>query len=679
MGADISVGIAVQGEREFNKALTACQNTLKQLDSSLKANAAGFEDSAAGMSSSAQRARLLNSALEENRKMEAALGDAIEYATKEYGAASKETTKYVIAQNKAREAIARIEEELKDADREMEEFGRDSQKVARQIDNGITESAEKAGKSIDEMVESIKEDIGGISVSSTISAIKDAGDAIFGTFSTVNSFAESSRDRRRELAMLETNAMLAKQDYEAVYDIAMGVAALTGGMNASIEGTSALLRTGFDTEEITLAIETLGGAVVAFPETMKFENLAESLQESMAAGEATGAFAELMERCGINTEDFKNAMAAAATEEEKQQVALSFLNSMGLRPTYEAYTNINEGLINAQASTDKLSDAMTRLGGTVDEKITPIKDGIAEAVLFLDDFLNKGVSVLGMTEEQAIQFSNRWIGGSTAFAEPLTAQSYFEAGEAIKRIMGMDEETIKKEIATGNAYFAQGGFLEDFKEMLPIEEAKKFINEKVVPIKDEMARVGTEAVNALFNAIAEMNKGEEVPTETITHNFFEGMEQTAPIEEAKTSADAIWQTFEEESGKGGKDAANKGITEFNDGIRGGGPLIQEEMLISGTNGGNAFAQGISIGCASAIDIAAQTASSINAIFAQIQAPVVPAISGTYYADAGGGYGSGLGSYNISMNIDGRRFGSVTAGYTSAAQAQFVSRLSRLNA
>ena len=676
MGADISVGIAVQGEREFNKALTACQNTLKQLDSSLKANAAGFEDSAAGMSNSAQRARLLNAALDENRKMEAALGDAIEFASKEYGEASRETTKYVVAQNKAREAIARIEQELKGADREMEEFGRDSQKVARQIDNGITDSAEKAGRSIDEMVRSIKEDVGSISMSTTISAISDAGNAIMGTFSSVNSFAESSRDRRRELAMLEANSMMAQQEYDEVYAISMGVAALTGDMNASIEGTSALLRTGFDTSEISLAIETLGGAVIAFPETMKFENLAESLQESMAAGEATGAFAELMERCGMSTDEFKNAMSAAQTEEEKQQVALSTLNAMGLRPTYEAYTSINEGLINAQGSTDKLSDAMTRLGGTVDTWLTPIKNTTADAINGLVDLWEGEMTILEAADKVGkyigTKYNQEEIDAMAESSKELRAEAEkLESQIHLAYLKGDNRRAIElmgqKNVILGQITDAEIEALGNVRG-----NAEPYV-EMLTPEEEEFKREWTEKISNWLQPAADAVKkifGKET-SEAITESANEA--------EVTQNADAIWETFETESRKGGKNAAEAGVTEFNNGIKSGGLLIQEEMLISGTNGGNAFAQGIGIGCENAISIAQQTVNSINAIFAQIQAPVVPAIGSAYYAGTGGNYGSGMGSYNISMNIDGKTFGRVTSGYTSMAQAQFVSRLSRLNA
>lgn len=654
MAADISVGIGVLGETEFKKALTACQNTLKQLDSGLKANAAEFEANADAMGNNAERAQLLKRTLEEQRKLERALGEAVEYAAGEYGEASTQTTKYVVAQNRAREAIAKVEKELKDADREMEELGRDSLKVARQIDSGITEAAQDAERSLDSMIETIKTDLGSIRSNTTISAIADIGEAISGTFTAANDFAESTRDRRRELAMLETNALLAGQDYQAVYDVAMGIAALTGDMNASIEATSALLQTGFDTEEMRLALETLGGAVIAFPETMKIENLAESLQESIAAGEATGAFAELMERAGMKTEDFKNAMAAAKDEEEKQQVALSYLNAMGLRPTYETYMGMNGELVEAQAATDKLSDAIARLGGTVDTWLTPIKTTAAEALTGLLDLWEGYDTVFGMAREKFLEEARKKTGG--VFAEdnaPMIRTDFSEAMSNIVSGFNLDNLFGEENVDKAKEWARE--------KLSSISSALQGSEKETGEVENGMSKVFSDALEAAVKTpptIDQMPEG---------GGWGEGV-------------DALWEIISGKSKEGGKKAGEDGMNEVGNSLKGGGILIQEEALISGTNIGSALASGLSAGCAEAESIVASTVSAINALWAKLQTPVIPSFGGSYYADAGiGGMGSGLGSYTVNMSIDGKTFGRATAGYTSLAQAATVNRLARLNA
>ena len=56
---DISVSIGVQGESKFKKALAECQNTVKQLDSALKANAAEYEANADALGENVEKGQLL--------------------------------------------------------------------------------------------------------------------------------------------------------------------------------------------------------------------------------------------------------------------------------------------------------------------------------------------------------------------------------------------------------------------------------------------------------------------------------------------------------------------------------------------------------------------------------------------------------------------------------------------
>ena len=701
---EIKATLALDGAKKFDNELSAASRSLRVMGSEMKAAAADFQAGGDRMDYLRSRSAILKREMQQQENIVNALRGAVEDSARAYGDASAKTDGYRIKLNNAQAALSRMGQELEDTDREMEELGRDSAKVGRQIENGITEAAQDASRSIGDMVQAMKEDIGEIRSNTTISAISDMGGMIVDTVTAANDFAEGTRDRRRELAMLETNAVMAGQDYQTVYNIAMGVAALTGDMNASIEGTSALLKTGFDTGEMSLAIETLGGAVIAFPETMKFENLAESLQESMAAGEATGAFAELMERCGLSTENFKNAMAEAEGEEEKQQVALSFLNAMALRPTYETYMAINGELVNAQGATDKLSDAMARLGGTVDTWLTPIKDTAAEALTGLIDLWDGYEKVFGMARNDFLKESRKKTGG--VFAEdnaPIIrtdfsqAMSNIASGLNIGNLFGeRAEETVTqwmRDLRSGDFFSknAEPIIRTDFSQAMSNiasglnignlfgEEAEETVLQWSENFPERIKNAMQSAAEAYKDAIDSIEIDESVPKTEAAHSFFDGLEQTMPLEEAQSSAASIWDAFAGKAKEGGKKAGEDGMNEVGGAIQAGGPLIQEEALISGTDIGNALASGLSAGCANAVSVVSQTVASINAMWSQMAAPAIPSFGGGGFGGFSGGYGSGLGTYAVNMSIDGKTFGRVTAGYTSLAQGAYSSRLARLNA
>ena len=371
---DISVSIGVQGESKFKKALAECQNTVKQLDSALKANAAEYEANADALGENVERTKLLSKSIELQKKMAEGLGDAIEHATKEYGAASRQTTQYVIAQNKAKEAVAKLEKELKDTDREMEELGRDSRTVGQQLESGIGDAAEDTARSLEEMYNQLKGDLGDIKNLAGFSVMGDVAGGILDAAQNLYDFTESTRDYRRQISFLEQNAVDAGLEWTLVKGQLDEINTVTGDLDSSVEGISNLLATGFDSSELQLAVDALAGAVIKFPDTLKFESLADGLQETIATGTAVGAFAELLERNGIALDDFNKAMAQATTEEEKQQVALSFLANHGLEETYQGWQNNNEELIKAQEAQQKLTDKMAGLSKEVEPMSTAMTE-----------------------------------------------------------------------------------------------------------------------------------------------------------------------------------------------------------------------------------------------------------------------------------------------------------------
>ena len=344
MTDDISVSIGVQGESKFKKALTECQNTVKQLDSALKANAAEYEANADALGENVEKTQLLKKSVELQKKMVEGLGDAIEHSTREYGAASAQTTKYVLAQNKAKEAVAKLEKELKGADRELEEIGRDSTRVGRQLKQGIGEGAQEAADDLEDMVKSMKNSLESISTSTGITATIDiAKNVIDG----IKGITEETADYRKYMSYLEQSAKDYGQSWEEVEAHAIHVAALTGELEGAAEGVSNLMAAGLNSKETADAVNLLMGAVIKFPGTYKFESLAENLRNTIEEGKAVGQFGELLLALGVDLETFDKAMEKAATKEQRQDIALSFGANRGLETTISDYQLANEEMLKA--------------------------------------------------------------------------------------------------------------------------------------------------------------------------------------------------------------------------------------------------------------------------------------------------------------------------------------------
>lgn len=362
MARDISVSIAVQGEKEFNQALKNAQSAVKVLASELKASEAAFDENADAQAYFASRNKNINAQIEQERTILRSLEQAVREAGEEFGEASAKTDKYRIEINRTQASVAKLEKALRESQREAEELGRDSTRVGRQIENGLGDAAEDVSDKLEQMTQMLERDLGQIGSAVEFSALKDLGELTMGALDGMASFVEGTEDYRRSMSFLELNAKNAGFEFEYVKGLLMDVSALTGDIDGAFEGVSNLLAIGFDAKEMEEAIGLLAGAVIQFPETMKFENLAESLQETIATGEATGAYAELLGRLGVDVEEFKKAMDNATTAEERQQIALAYLNKHGLEEIGENYKDANENLIELERTQLEYNDALAGLG-----------------------------------------------------------------------------------------------------------------------------------------------------------------------------------------------------------------------------------------------------------------------------------------------------------------------------
>ena len=114
------------------------------------------------------------------------------------------------------------------------------------------------------------------------------GNGISKAISACVQLLDQTKELRRDLSFLAQNAEDAGISMELMHDKAAELYAVTGDTNEVVETLSNILATNLNADKAYEAIDLLAGAVVKFPETMKIESLADSLQETIATGEATG-------------------------------------------------------------------------------------------------------------------------------------------------------------------------------------------------------------------------------------------------------------------------------------------------------------------------------------------------------------------------------------------------------
>lgn len=215
---------------------------------------------------------------------------------------------------------------------------------------------------------------------------------------------DKTRELRTEMSFLEQNARTAGVSLETTSEAMRQLNAITGETDSNVEAVSNLLAAGFDDNSLQDAVEALSGAVISFPDTMKIESLADSLQETIATGEATGQFSELLGRLGINVDNY-NKKIANMSETSRANYSVQLLQRQGLAEVNDQWRENNKTLIEAADAEFEYNQALAELGEILDPLRTQVLTGITEALTenkdviediagFIADFIGVVINVI---------------------------------------------------------------------------------------------------------------------------------------------------------------------------------------------------------------------------------------------------------------------------------------------
>lgn len=220
---------------------------------------------------------------------------------------------------------------------------------------------------------SVADDISG-KAGKVADATKGVSLAAGGLLTAMLGSVKGTEEFRSDLAKLETNAKLAGVGLESTENALRQLNSVSDETDSSVEALSNLLQAGVTESNLQRAVEGLAGAAISFPDTIKIESLADSLQETLATGEATGQFAEVLSRLGVSTEEFSAQLAQVPGEADKLNFALDTLNNQGLSGVYDAWTKNNEALIQNKDANLEFQASLAHLAETMQPLMTTITE-----------------------------------------------------------------------------------------------------------------------------------------------------------------------------------------------------------------------------------------------------------------------------------------------------------------
>ena len=247
-------------------------------------------------------------------------------------------------------------------------------KVAKSLQKAV-ETTEKGAQQIERAYQSVKT-VG-------VNAFKAVGAAAVATVTALTAAAEGTREFRQDLNRMYTNAEQAKLSLAETDKGLKNLYSVSGEFDSANEAMSNLIATGYKGKDLVKVIEAVNGASIKWQDTIKQEGLADSIQESLAAGELTGMFSEVMARSGADVKAFGEKLKGTSSLAERQQMVLEWLSNSGLADVNAAYRENNKELVAAYEADLKYQKSLAKVGEAAEPLSAILKGSMGNALSFI--------------------------------------------------------------------------------------------------------------------------------------------------------------------------------------------------------------------------------------------------------------------------------------------------------
>lgn len=381
----IATRLTLEGEKEYKKELGEVNQEIGLLSDKMKRADAEFRGQANSIEALTTKNDLLREAQQKQIDKIAKLQTAIEDCGEAYGENDEAVMRFKRQLEKAETDLIDLNDELSSNERYLDEARTSADKCAKSIDeygkqvkdaakatddfNGAGSGKGGIGDLIGQLGSLKKMLVGG----AVVAGLKATSDAIIG-------IVDETEEYRKIMGTLETSSQAAGYTAEQTaksYEYLYGVLGDTQTAATTVANLQAI---GLAQGDLRGMIDSVIGAWATYGDSIPIDGLAESVNETIKAGQVTGTFADVLNWAGVSEDEFNAKLAAANDSAERAQIVLNQLANQGLPETAKAWRDANEDVVAYNESQMKLDEAMGQLGETLAPVAAGLKDVFAEGV-----------------------------------------------------------------------------------------------------------------------------------------------------------------------------------------------------------------------------------------------------------------------------------------------------------
>ena len=389
-GITVEIGGDTQGLSKalsgVNREIRTTQSQLKDVERLLKLDPGNTE-------LLRQKYELLNDSIESTEEKLDSLREAEKQVQQQFERGEVSQDQYNGLQREiiaTEQALGRLQNEARDTENRI---------------NGIDE------KPI-EQVEDAAEDAG--------DALRDAGDdashfgdmlkagaiveGVSGLVDSMSQLAEETKEYQKIMGSLEVSSEKAGYSAEETADTYRQLYGVLGDDQTAATTTANLQALGFAQEDLKDLTNAAIGAWATYGDSIPIDGLAESINETIQAGQVTGNFADVLNWAGTSEDDFNAKLENAADSTERANIVMEELARQGLVEAGEAWQKNNESLVESNQAAADFQDTMAEMSERISPVLTAVQNGINQLLGSLLD-MTEGIDFSAVGERIEAGFS----------------------------------------------------------------------------------------------------------------------------------------------------------------------------------------------------------------------------------------------------------------------------------
>lgn len=425
MAVDIGPRIGLDGEKEFRQSLNAVNQQLKTLGSEMKSVTSAFDDNddaeqalsaqmgvlERSISATEQKSSLLTSELARQQAKLSDLGAELDRVVAEYGDTSQEAAKAQNAFNRQYIEVGKLQTQLNNTTASLNRMQSELSDMDKELNAGPLEKLKNQIRDLagDSALGRLMDGGGisgilgkGLAVGAVVGGVQQLASAMFDV-------VESTQEYRSVMASLDVSSQAAGYTAEETAATYQRLQSVLGDTQTAATATANLQAIGLSQEQLMTVTDAAIGAWARYGDSIPIDGLAESINETIQAGQVTGTFADVLNWAGTNEDAFNAKLEAASSTTERANIVLQELANQGLAETGAAWIENNKDLTETNAATEKLNAAWARLGETLAPLAAGIKSLGADALNFLLDKVDEGIAFFSDLPDRALTWGKDLI------------------------------------------------------------------------------------------------------------------------------------------------------------------------------------------------------------------------------------------------------------------------------